>query len=276
MANRRTSGRSRRKASSRLPARSGASSDRPVTLPPGRARLAARPLPTGSFANARTIGIVDVACFAATPAPPEVTMTSTLSRANSAAISPKRSLRPSAQRYSIATVLPSTQPSSRSRCTNAGTQSFQTEGVVVPRNPMVGSFAGCCACARPAAVATNRPAMNIRRLMCPPSRLLRSDPTRLGCQAFAPLRRPASGFPPVSPVLVLLLQIVAKLIDRHPVDARAAFVASHLPQCFLQVCSLTHLLHDSTRVGWAFGFIHHRERFDVFPQRLPGFTRRRR
>src|SRR6266478_5745510 len=29
--------------------------------------------------------------------------------------------------------------------------------------------------------------------------------------------------------------------------------------------------NDSTRVGWAFGFIHHRERFDVFPQRLPGF-----
>src|SRR4029077_15561488 len=39
---------------------------------------------------------------------------------------------------------------------------------------------------------------------------------------------------------------------------------------------LTYLLHDSARVGWAFGFIHHRERFDVFPSRLPGFTRRRR
>src|ERR1700675_637338 len=74
----------------------------------------------------------------------------------------------------------------------------------------------------------------------------------------------------------VLLQIVAKLIDRHPVDARAAFVASHLPQCFLQVCSFTYFLHDSTRVSWAFGFMHHRERFDVFPQRLPGFTRRRR
>src|SRR5713226_9597122 len=34
--------------------------------------------------------------------------------------------------------------------------------------------------------------------------------------------------------------------------------------------------NDSTRVGWAFGFMHHRERFDVFPSRLPGFTRRRR
>src|SRR5712675_489799 len=34
--------------------------------------------------------------------------------------------------------------------------------------------------------------------------------------------------------------------------------------------------NDSTRVGWAFGFMHHRERFGVFPSRLPGFTRRRR
>src|SRR5467141_384134 len=34
--------------------------------------------------------------------------------------------------------------------------------------------------------------------------------------------------------------------------------------------------NDSTRVGWAFGFMHYRELFDVFPQRLPGFNRRRR
>ncbi len=71
-------------------------------------------------------------------------------------------------------------------------------------------------------------------------------------------------------------QIVAKLIDRHPVDARATFVAPHLPQCFLQVRPFTCVLHDMTRVGWAFGFAYHRERFDVFPSRLPGFTRRRR
>ena len=91
-----------------------------MTLPPGRARLATRPVPTGSAATAKTIGMTDVACFAArTAAVPAVTMTSTLSRTNSAAISAKRSLRPSAQRYSIATVRPSIQPSSRSRCTKA-------------------------------------------------------------------------------------------------------------------------------------------------------------
>jgi hypothetical protein len=74
----------------------------------------------------------------------------------------------------------------------------------------------------------------------------------------------------------VLLQIAAKLINRHPVDACATFVAPHLPQCFLQVCSLTYFLHDSTRVGGAFGLTHHRGRFDVFPSRLPGFTRRHR
>jgi hypothetical protein len=45
-------------------------------------------VPTGSPAAAKTIGITDVACFAVTiAAAPVVTMTSTLSRTNSAAIS---------------------------------------------------------------------------------------------------------------------------------------------------------------------------------------------
>src|SRR5262249_8645780 len=48
-----------------------------------------------------------------------VTMTSTLSLMNSAAISAKRSSRPSPQRYSMATVRFSIQPSARSRCTKA-------------------------------------------------------------------------------------------------------------------------------------------------------------
>jgi hypothetical protein len=68
-------------------------------LPPGRAKLAITPAPTGSVCAANTIGMVVVACFAAmTGADAHVTMTSTLSPTNSAAISAKRSLRPSAQR----------------------------------------------------------------------------------------------------------------------------------------------------------------------------------
>src|SRR5262249_55540763 len=39
--------------------------DSPVTLPPGRARLATMAPPTRSAAVANTNGIVDVACFAA-------------------------------------------------------------------------------------------------------------------------------------------------------------------------------------------------------------------
>ena len=65
---------------------------------------ATKPLPTGSAASANTIGIVVVACLAGGTALPTVTMTSTLSRTNSAANSGNRSKRPSAQRYSIATV----------------------------------------------------------------------------------------------------------------------------------------------------------------------------
>src|SRR6516225_1900675 len=49
----------------RLVARSVPRFDRPVTLPPGRASEATRPLPIGSPAVGKTIGMLDVACFAA-------------------------------------------------------------------------------------------------------------------------------------------------------------------------------------------------------------------
>src|SRR6266446_2796379 len=173
IAKRRRLGTTSRKSSSRLPARSADWFDSPVTLPPGRARLATRPVPTGSPAVAKTIGMTDVACFAATTAAvPAVTMTLTLSRTNSAAISAKRSLRPSAQRYSIAKVRPSIQPSSRSRCTNAAVHLLWTDGVSGPRNPIVGSFAGCCARAATghAAAAPPRSVMKSRRFTRSPRR----------------------------------------------------------------------------------------------------------
>src|SRR5204863_7607811 len=78
---------------------------------------------------------------------PVVTMTSTLSLANSAAISAPRSLRPSAQRYSIVTLRPSIQLSSRSRCWNAAVHGAHAAGVDEPRKPMVGGFRFGCACA---------------------------------------------------------------------------------------------------------------------------------
>jgi pyridoxal/pyridoxine/pyridoxamine kinase len=48
-------------------------------------------------------------------APPPVTITLTFNARNSAAISAKRSLRPSAQRRTIATLRPSIQPTSLNR-----------------------------------------------------------------------------------------------------------------------------------------------------------------
>src|SRR5262245_39589127 len=65
IANRRRSGSTSRKYSSRLPARSVACIERPVTFPPGRASDATKPVPTGSTAIAKTIGMTDVACIPA-------------------------------------------------------------------------------------------------------------------------------------------------------------------------------------------------------------------
>src|SRR6266550_1700121 len=70
----------------RFPLISGERVDSPVMLPPGWARLATNPEPTGSLSNPMTIGIVTVACLAArVSVGPAVTMTSTLSCTSSAA-----------------------------------------------------------------------------------------------------------------------------------------------------------------------------------------------
>ena len=55
-------------SSSRLGISSAVSMLTPVRLPPGRARLATRPAPTGSPPPMKTIGIVEVALFAASAA----------------------------------------------------------------------------------------------------------------------------------------------------------------------------------------------------------------
>ena len=52
-------------SSRRFPSRSGAIAANPVKFPPGRARLLTKPVPIGSPTAAMTIGIVDVARFAA-------------------------------------------------------------------------------------------------------------------------------------------------------------------------------------------------------------------
>ena len=100
-----------------------------------------------------------------TAAVPAVTMTSTLSRTNSAAISASARLRPSAQRYSIATVRPSTQPSSRSRCTKGGRPIRAEVGRRAAQEPDGRQLPGCCARAASghATAAPPSSVMNSRR-----------------------------------------------------------------------------------------------------------------
>ena len=94
--------------------------ENPVTLPPGRARLATRPAPTGSGTFVITMGMVVVALFAANAGGVDVaTIISTLRRTKSAASSGRRSSFCSANRYSMVRFFPSIQPSLVSSCRNA-------------------------------------------------------------------------------------------------------------------------------------------------------------
>jgi hypothetical protein len=158
-------GRTSRKSSTSLPARSGAWIDRPVTLPLGRAKLATKPLATGSLPNGNIMGMTDVTCFTAGTAVPGVTITSTFSSTNSAAAAARCLVRLSTQRYSIATVRPSIQPSSPSRCAKAATSLLHTEGMPANKNPTLGIL--CCACAASGHAAAALPSsmMNSRRLL---------------------------------------------------------------------------------------------------------------
>ena len=71
---------------------SGAKLESPVTLPPGRARLATKPAPTGSPAFVITMGMAVVAFLAANAdGVPEATIRSTLRRTKSAVSSGRRS-----------------------------------------------------------------------------------------------------------------------------------------------------------------------------------------
>ena len=117
-----------------------------------------------------------VACLHARTAAIDVaTMMSTRSRTRSVAISVKCSVRLSPQRYSIATVWPSIQPSSLSRCTKASVLNFSATAVVAPKYPIVGSF-GCCARAASGHTIATPPTsvMKSRRFITPPRSSKRS------------------------------------------------------------------------------------------------------
>jgi hypothetical protein len=79
-----------------------------------------------------------------------------------------------AQRYSILIVLPSTQPSSSRRLTNADVHGAQAEGVAAPIKPISGSLGACCAKARSGEAAAIPPAAvkKSRRRMRDPGSLI--------------------------------------------------------------------------------------------------------
>jgi hypothetical protein len=80
----------------------------PVMFPPGRGRLSTSPVTTGSPTLVITMGMVLVACFAASTAGVvDTSMTSSLSPTNSAARPGRRSNLPSAHRVSYAMFRPS-------------------------------------------------------------------------------------------------------------------------------------------------------------------------
>src|SRR4051794_21534974 len=70
----------------------------------------------------------------------------------------------------MATVRPSTQPSSRSRPTNAAVHLLMADCESWPRNPMVGTLATCCALAANDQVSVAPPTASMnsrRRIECP-------------------------------------------------------------------------------------------------------------
>jgi len=101
---------------SRFPLNSGDRRLLPVMFPPGRAKLATNPLPTGSLLAVITMGMLWVACRTArTACEPPATITSTFRLTSSAASRASVSVR-SATRYSMRVFLPSTYPNSRNPC----------------------------------------------------------------------------------------------------------------------------------------------------------------
>ncbi len=121
-------------------------------FPPGRARLCTNPEAIGSASMTKTMGIVLVARRAARiAAVPDRTMTSTLTWTSSATRAGSRSGFPSAQRYSIITVWPSIQPSSRRPRRYASSCRVTVVGLALKRMPTRGVLVGCAPAASGAA-----------------------------------------------------------------------------------------------------------------------------
>src|SRR5215467_7576539 len=156
--------------SSSLALRSGATLLLPVALPPGCARLATSPDPTGSETARKTIGIVEVARRAArAEGVAQATMTSTLLSKTSEMRPGSCANEPFGQRTSMDRFFPSVQP----RCWSASRKalSIAGSGDTAPITATRQTLPVCCAHAASGHEAAALPTivMNSRRLMGYPS-----------------------------------------------------------------------------------------------------------
>ena len=150
---RRTATRVRRGAtclssSSHLALRPYSNPANPVVLPPGRAKLATKPAPTGSITPANTIGTARVACCnAATVGKVVAKRTSGVSATNSVAFFRLRSASLIPHRMWICALRPTAQPASCSPCRNAATRACpsRSSAGMFMSTPMRRIGSRCCA-----------------------------------------------------------------------------------------------------------------------------------
>ena len=170
-----TSGEISLSSSSHLALRPYSNMEKPVALPPGRARLATKPAPTGSMTPTKAIGTVRLRrCSTTTIGAVAAKTTSGVNASKSAASlrmrSGSRLLAP--QRYATRTLRPTDQPSSCNPCRNAALRlcpSASSEARFM-KIAMRRMRSGCCARAASGHVtaAPPRSVMNSRRFIVIP------------------------------------------------------------------------------------------------------------
>jgi|1185.fasta_scaffold76027_1 hypothetical protein len=144
---------------------------KPVTFPPGRARLAANFSPTGSEAEMNTIGTVRVSTRRARTAGVLLArMTSGLRLTSSRAAAAVASTSPLPKRMSTRRFWPSLQPSLFISSRKAASSTSHWASSAVVSTPSRRSPRGCCAVAPPLkAAAAVKPRMTSRRLIRAPA-----------------------------------------------------------------------------------------------------------
>src|SRR6266581_3148695 len=171
----------------------------PVTLPPGRAKLATKPSPTGSDIDTNTIGMLRVCpSRVATTGLEWATITSGRNSTSSLANFHTSTGSSGAQRYSIPRLLPSSHPSPRSPRCNAATldRACESRAASSIKTPIRRTRLSCCA----RAASGHRPAKQRDEL--------------------APLHvEHGASFPSVASLVARCVHALAFRLERRPIEA---------------------------------------------------------